>query len=92
MPSILTSLGVRQADHANMFPFRRPEMKSRTAFSCSPEVRQEWRGKAGHVPATKRTVVKTEKFHKNIDYHEKNRSDMAAMQMLHCTIFIIYLY
>jgi hypothetical protein len=46
-------------------------MKSRTAFSCSPEVRQEWRGKAGHVPATKRTVVKTEKFHENIDYHEK---------------------
>src|SRR5882757_8530215 len=71
---------------------RSPKTKSRTALSCSPEFRQEWRGKAGHVPASKPTVRAGLKFHAAANKFSKNHQHMAAMQMLHCTIVTIHLY
>jgi hypothetical protein len=69
-----------------------PQTKSRTAFSCSPEIRQEWRGKTGHVPASKPTVRAARKFHRAGKKFYENHPDMAGMQMLHCTIVTIHLY
>ncbi|MBZ9818134.1 hypothetical protein [Mesorhizobium sp. CA4] len=43
--------------------------------------------KASHVPARLPTVEPTEKFHGESTVTEKIWCGMAAMQMLHCTIF-----
>jgi len=48
--------------------------------------------KASHVPASTRTLEPTEKFQQKIDCGEKNSNGMAAMQLLHCTIFTNQLY
>jgi len=48
--------------------------------------------KASHVPASRRTFRPIGKFQRKIDCGEKNSQGMAAMQLLHCTIFTNRLY
>ena len=70
---------------------RSPKTKSRTALSCSPEFARSGE-ESRHVPAFKRTVRTGQKFQSTANIFEKDHEDMAAMQMLHCTIVTIHLY
>jgi len=68
-----------------------PDKKPDCTFMQSG-IRQEWRGKTGHVPALKHTVRALRKFRPGNDIKRKNQQDIAAMRMLHCTIVTIHLY
>jgi hypothetical protein len=58
---------------------RTPDKKPDCTFVQSG-IRQEWRGKTGHVPASKRTVRALQKFQSNQKIKWKNQQDIAAMQ------------
>jgi hypothetical protein len=56
-------------------------------------IRQEWRGKTGHVASIRGYDARRAKVSPSCGKMAKeNRQDMAGMQMLHCTIVTIHLY
>jgi len=68
------------------------QKKAGLHFHTVRKIRQEWRGKAGHVPASMRTVGTRQEFQQMSQLCRKKLRGMAAMQMLHCTIFTFFLY
>ncbi|AZO75235.1 MAG: hypothetical protein E5V92_08520 [Mesorhizobium sp.] len=85
MPATLTIAGIQ-------LQMPTGKQKAGPHFGAARQGRQEWRGKAGHVPAWGRTIELPQKFQKKSIVAEKNSPGMAAMQLLHCTIVTNHLY